>query len=58
MTDNAGEIEVVTSNANTKAAIKAIVREINYGKTPMSTVADEVDSVYLNGITAATSNTN
>ena len=58
VSDNAGEIEVVTTNANTKAAIKAIVHEINYGKTPMSTVADEVDSVYLNGITAATSNTN
>jgi hypothetical protein len=58
ISNNTGEIEVVTSNANTRAAIKAIVHEINYGKTPMSTVADEVDSVYLNGITAATSNYN
>ena len=56
--DHATEMEVVTTNANTRAAIKAIVDEINYGKTNMSTVADEVDSVYLNGITAATSNIN
>tara|TARA_E500000305_G_scaffold29645_2_gene22649 strand:+ start:355 stop:657 length:303 start_codon:yes stop_codon:yes gene_type:complete len=58
VSDNAGEMEVVTTDANARTAIKAIVHEINYGKTPMSTVADEVDGAYLSGITAATSNTN
>ena len=35
VSDNQGEIEVVTTNANARTAIKAIVHEINYGKTPI-----------------------
>lgn len=52
--DRGGELELITSNANAKTAIKAIVYEINFSKKPMSTVADDVDGIYLDGITGVT----